>query len=174
MHRKRAQKILGEIPNGKGRPSELAETRRICALRASHEIGGRWKSHRRKIVHLSSFCRKTFKLKGNKKFRTWTKKSWVFFVFRDSYDLCIYIMNIICMFHVSVSGYGTGIVIKVLIQGHQYLEIRGHAEIIQTTVLLRSARIVRGPGNIMRLSITQTPEENHQQTLMEKNLKWVK
>ena len=50
--------------------------------------GGRWKSQHRKIVPLS-LCRKTFKLKGNKKFRTWTKKSWVFFVFRDSCVLCI-------------------------------------------------------------------------------------
>ena len=36
--------------------------------------GGRWKSLHRKMVSLS-LCRKTFKLKGNKKFRTWTKKS---------------------------------------------------------------------------------------------------
>ena len=36
--------------------------------------GGRWKSQNRKNVYLS-FCRRTFKLKGNKKFRTWTKKS---------------------------------------------------------------------------------------------------
>ena len=36
--------------------------------------GGRWKSQHRKIVPLS-LGRKTFKLKGNKKFRTWTKKS---------------------------------------------------------------------------------------------------
>ena len=31
---------------------------------------GRWKSRHRKIVPLSSLYRKTFKLKGNKKFRT--------------------------------------------------------------------------------------------------------
>ena len=36
--------------------------------------GGRWKSQHRKIVPLS-LCRKAFKLKDNKKFRTWTKKS---------------------------------------------------------------------------------------------------
>ena len=62
---------------------------------------GRWKSQHRKMISLS-LCRKTFKLKGNKKFRTWTKKSWVFFVFRDSYVLCIYVMNILCTFHISV------------------------------------------------------------------------
>ena len=37
--------------------------------------GGRWKSHHRKIVHLSSLYWRTFKLKGNKKFCTRTKKS---------------------------------------------------------------------------------------------------
>ena len=36
-----------------------------------------------------SLCRITFKLKGNKKFRTWTKKLYVFFVFRDSYVIYV-------------------------------------------------------------------------------------
>ena len=47
--------------------------------------GGKWKSHHRKIVHLSSLCR-NLKLKGNKRFRTWTKKSLC--VFRVSGFLC--------------------------------------------------------------------------------------
>ena len=76
----------------------------------AHVVWGRWKSQHRKMVSLS-LCRKTFKLKGNKKFRTWTKKSEVFFVFRDSYVLYIYIyiyiymcvMNILCTFHIFVS-----------------------------------------------------------------------
>ena len=62
-----------------------------------------------------SLCRRTFKLKGNKKFRTWTKKSSVFFVFRDSYVLCIYVMNILCTFHISVSGYGTCVCVYVCV-----------------------------------------------------------
>ena len=41
----------------------------------SHVVGGRWKSQHRKIVYSLSLCRKTFQLKGNKKFRTWTEKS---------------------------------------------------------------------------------------------------
>ena len=41
-----------------------------------------------------SLCRKPFKLKSNKKFRTWTKKSWVFFAFRDSYFFFFYIFII--------------------------------------------------------------------------------
>ena len=46
---------------------------------------GRWKSHHRKIVHLSSLCR-NLQLEGNKRFRTWTKKS--LRVFRVSGFLC--------------------------------------------------------------------------------------
>ena len=60
---------------------------------------GIWKSHHRKIVHLSSLCRNLL-LKGNKRFRTWTKKS--LRVFRVSGFLCsryIYVMNILCTFH---------------------------------------------------------------------------
>ena len=66
-----------------------------------HVVWGGSKSHYRKMVSLSLY-RKTFKLKGNKIFRTWTKKSQVFFVFRDSYVLYIWVMNIICTFHISV------------------------------------------------------------------------
>ena len=45
------------------------------ALRqVSHVVVGRWKSQYRKMVSLSLY-RKTFQLKGNKMFRTWTKKS---------------------------------------------------------------------------------------------------
>ena len=60
------------------------------------------KLEQKECVSLSLY-RRTFKLKGNKKFRTWTKKSEVVFVFRDSDVLCIYVMNILCTFHVSVS-----------------------------------------------------------------------
>ena len=35
----------------------------------------------------------------------------MFFVFQDSYVLCIYVMNILCTFHISVSGYGTHIAV---------------------------------------------------------------
>ena len=50
--------------------SELAE----ALWQVPHVVWGRWKHRHRKIVPLSSLCRKTFKLKGNKKFCTWTKK----------------------------------------------------------------------------------------------------
>ena len=51
------------------------------------------KSQHRKIVSLS-LCRKTFKLKGNKKFCTWTKNS-CFFLFQDSYVIYMCLMDII-------------------------------------------------------------------------------
>ena len=40
-------------------------------------------------------------------FRTWTKKSWVFFVFRDSYVIYIWVMKILCTFHIFVYVYVT-------------------------------------------------------------------
>ena len=67
----------------------------------------RWKSQQRKYVPLS-LCRKIFKLKGNKKFRTWTKKSSS--VFRVSGFLCsiyIYVIYIYVRFTYPYHGYGT-------------------------------------------------------------------
>ena len=63
-----------------------------------------------------TLCRKTFKPKGNKKFRTWTKKSSVFFVFRDSYVIYICALWTLwtfcapvwtCLFHIFMYGYVT-------------------------------------------------------------------
>ena len=65
--------------------------------------GGQMKEPELKEWLSLSLCRRTFKLKVNKKFRTWSKKSLVFFVFRDSYVLCIYVMNILCTFRVVIS-----------------------------------------------------------------------
>ena len=78
-HRKRARRILGIWKKSENRVlaseedgwlSELAEVLR----RGLHVVWGRWKSQHRKMVSFS-LCRKTFNLKGNKKFRTWTKMS---------------------------------------------------------------------------------------------------
>ena len=65
----------------------------------SHEMG--WGADEKARIERMCISLLMSKLKGNKKFCTWTKKSLVFFVFRDSYVLCI------CMFHLSVSAYGT-------------------------------------------------------------------
>ena len=49
----------------------------------------------------------TFNSKVIKGFVPELRSRYVFFVFRDSYVLCIYVMNILCTFRKSVSGYGT-------------------------------------------------------------------
>ena len=60
-----------------------------------------------------------------------------------------------------------GTVIKGLIIEVKDFEIRGWVETIQTTALLRSARIdEKNPGDLMRLAVTQTPVEDHQLTLV--------
>ena len=58
-------------------------------------------------------------------------------------------------------------VTKGLIQGLEELEIRGRVGTIQTTALLRTARIVR------RLAVTQTPVKNHLLMLKWKSLQRV-
>ena len=98
-----ARRILGDLKKSVSWVESCLGRRRLtfaCSRRPWTGVvrdgvgwGVRWKSQNRKNVSLS-LCRRTFKLKGNKKFSTWTKKSYVFFVFRDSYVLCIYVTNI--------------------------------------------------------------------------------
>ena len=57
-----------------------------------------------------------------------------------------------------------GTLTKGLIKGLEDLEIREQVETIQTTTLLRSARILR--RDLRRLVVTQTPVKDHQLTLM--------
>ena len=45
----------------------------------------------------------TFNSKVIKGFVPELRSCYVFFVFRDSYVLCLYVMNLLCMFHISVS-----------------------------------------------------------------------
>ena len=105
--------------------SELAEALRW--VRTWCGEGVRWKSLHRKIVRLS-LCRKTIKLKGNKKFRTWSKEVVKFFVFRDSYVIYIcalwtlwtfYVPVWVCLFHIHISGYVT----KGLLLGINYYAV---------------------------------------------------
>ena len=49
----------------------------------------------------------TFNPKVIKGFVPELRSRYMFFVFRDPYVLCIYVMNILCTFHISESGYGT-------------------------------------------------------------------
>ena len=54
-----------------------------------------------------------------------------------------------------------GIVTKGLVQELEDLEITGQVKTIQTTALLRSARILRNPGDLRRSGVTQTLVRNH-------------
>ena len=63
-------------------------------------------------VSIERFCIsfpyvETFNSKVIKGFVPELRSRFVFFVFRDSYVLCIYVMNILCTFRISVSGDGT-------------------------------------------------------------------
>ena len=57
-----------------------------------------------------------------------------------------------------------GTITRGLVKGMEDLEIGGRVKIIQTTALLRSARILKIPGDLRRIAVTQTPVENHQRT----------
>ena len=86
----------------------------------SHEVGGRWKSQNRKNVYLTPYVKEPLNSKVIKGFVPELRNRYMFFVFRDSYVLCIYvtnIMNILCTFHISVSGY----VIYIYIHTHIYI-----------------------------------------------------
>ena len=57
-------------------------------------------------------------------------------------------------------------VTKRLSKGLEDLEFGGRVATIQTTALLRTARILRRVLKLRRLAVTQTPVEDHQLTLM--------
>ena len=59
-----------------------------------------------------------------------------------------------------------GTVTKGLVKGLKGLEITGRVETIETTVLLRSPRIRRSPGNLTTFVVTQNPVKRHQLMLM--------
>ena len=62
-----------------------------------------------------------------------------------------------------------GTIIKGLLKGLEDLEVSGRVETIQTTALLRTARILR---RVLE-TCCQTPVKDHQLTLMWKNSKAV-
>ena len=71
-----------------------------CGLvSGAHVVWGRWKSQ----VYLSPYVEKPLNSKVIKSFVPELSSRKCFFVFRDSYVLCIYIMNILCTFHISIS-----------------------------------------------------------------------
>ena len=69
--------------------------------------GGRWKSQHWKIVHLPPYVEKPFNSKVIKSFVPKLRSRQVFFVFRDSYVIYIWVMNILCTFHIFMYEYVT-------------------------------------------------------------------
>ena len=108
MHWRRARRILGdlkksvELSSGVRRGRLAFGTRRSQAsglVSGAHVVWGRWKSQ----VYLSPHVEKPLNSKVIKSFVRELRSHQVFFVFWDSYVLCIYVMNILCTFHISVS-----------------------------------------------------------------------
>ena len=62
---------------------------------------------------------------------------------------------------IAIGSFGT--VTKGLLKGLEDLEVGGRMETIQTTVLLKTAK--KSPGDLRRVTVTQTPMKNHQLTL---------
>ena len=116
IHRKRARRIFGILKKSVSweldteREGSTFGTRRgqmnLSATGAARDgVGGRWKSQHRKIVPL--FLCQNLLLKGNERFRTWTKKS--LGVFRVSgFLFSMYICyNILCTFPIFMYRYVT-------------------------------------------------------------------
>ena len=96
------------LRTGRFKLSGLAEARRICACQVRTWLGAdRTAIIERLCLSLPYF--ETFNSKVIKGFVPELRSRYVFFVFQDSYVLCIYVMNILCTFHISVSGYGTNV-----------------------------------------------------------------
>ena len=67
-----------------------------------HVLGGADEKARIERLCLSPYVEEPFKLKGNKRFRTWTKKLLHVFRISRSYVLCIYVINVPCTFCIFV------------------------------------------------------------------------
>ena len=64
-----------------------------------------------------------------------------------------------------IGAFGT--VTEGLLKGVEDLKVSGRVETIQTTTLLRTARIIqKSPGDSRRLALTQTLVKDDQLTLM--------
>ena len=82
----------------------LAEARPVALWRVPHVLGaGADEKARIERMSISLPYVEAFNSKIIKGFVPDLRSRYVFFVFRDSYVLCIYLMNIRCTFHISVS-----------------------------------------------------------------------
>ena len=114
MHRKRVRRIWGGFFKSqfswvlRSEEEEWLSVARNGLVAGATCVGwGRWKSQNRKNVYLSPYVEEPLNSKVIKSFVPELRSRYVFFVFRDSYVLCIYVMNILCTFHISISGYAT-------------------------------------------------------------------
>ena len=108
MHRKRAWRILGDWKKSVELRTRL-RTRRVDfrgSLRPDEFVryGHRtwWRADGKVIIErlcISLPYVETFNSKVIKGFVPELRSRYVFFVFRDSYVLCIYVMKILCTFH---------------------------------------------------------------------------
>ena len=79
------------------------------------EVGGRWKSQNRNNVYLSPYVEEPLNSKVIKTFGPELRSRKCFSCFEIPMFYVIYVMNIICMFHISVSGYATLTFLKSLV-----------------------------------------------------------
>ena len=89
----------------------LAEARPVAFVAGSTRVcGGRWNSQNRKNVYLSPYVEEPLNSKVIKRFVPELRSRYVFFEFRDSYVLCIYIWTLYVHFtHGVYYGYVTGV-----------------------------------------------------------------
>ena len=121
MHRKCALRILGYLKKWvesclQRRRLTFACVGRPCdgCARVGVGVWGRWKSQNIKNVYLSPYVEEPLNSKVIKRFVPELRSRYVFFVFRDSYVLCIYVMNILCTFHILMyHGYDTKIELHI-------------------------------------------------------------
>ena len=105
---KKGSGVESWIPKEKSRLSGLAEAKQICALRAPHEIGGRWKSQNRNNVYLSPYVEEPLNSKLIKSFvpELRNRKCFSCFEIPMFYVLYIYIY---VHFTYPYHGYGTAL-----------------------------------------------------------------
>ena len=112
MHRKCTRRILGDLKKsvsweldseqeGSTFGARWGQTN-SCATSAARDRR-QMENQNRKNVYLSPYVEEPLNSKVIKSFVSGLRSRYVFFVFQDSYVLCIYFMNSLCMFHISVS-----------------------------------------------------------------------
>ena len=125
MHRNRARRILGDF---KVSSWELGSEREgstfgarwgqanLCSTDAARDGGGADGTVIIERLCISLLYVETFNSKVIKCFVPELRSRYVFFVFRDSNVLCIYVMNILCTFPIFIYGYVIHLLSAILIE----------------------------------------------------------